>query len=66
MAQRLPYTYEGSVFYPTYSAPNYTKYSWGTGLKSVQYSVMQSCGNSYCGYVVLDSFNMVNTDEDIV
>ena len=27
----------------------------------LQYSVMQSDGNSYCGYVVLDSFNMVYT-----
>ena len=25
---------------------------------------MQSDENSFCGYVVLDSFNMVNIDED--
>ena len=29
------------------------------------YSVMQSKSNSFWGDVVLDSFNMVNRDEDI-
>ena len=27
---------------------------------------MQSDGNSFCGDVVLDSFNMVNSDEDSI
>ena len=30
------------------------------------YSVMQSDGNSFCGYVVLDIFNMVYSDEDSI
>ena len=30
------------------------------------YSVMQSDGNSFCGDVVLDSFNMLNMDEDSI
>ena len=30
------------------------------------YSVMQSDGNSYCGDVVLDSFNKVYWDEDTI
>ena len=30
------------------------------------YSVMQSDGNSFCGDVVLDSYNMVYSDEDII
>ena len=34
--------------------------------KADTYSVMQSDGNSFCGDVVLDSFNMVNSDEDSI
>ena len=30
------------------------------------YSVMQSDGNSFCGDVVLNSFNMVYSDEDSI
>ena len=30
------------------------------------YSVMQSDGNSFCGDVVLDSFNMEYSDEDSI
>ena len=30
------------------------------------YSVMQSDGNSFCGYVVLDSFNKASRDEDSI
>ena len=30
------------------------------------YSVMQSDGNSFCGDVILDSFNMANSDEDSI
>ena len=31
-----------------------------------KYSVMQSDGNSFCGDVVLDSFNMKYSDEDSI
>ena len=30
------------------------------------YSVIQSDGNSFCGDVVLDSFNIVYSDEDSI
>ena len=30
------------------------------------YSVMQSDGNSFCGDVVLDSFNIEHSDEDSI
>ena len=35
-------------------------------LSTVQCSVMQSDGNSFCGIVVLDSFNMVYSDGDSI
>ena len=31
-----------------------------------RYSVIQSDGNIFCGVVVLDSFNMENSDEDSI
>ena len=34
--------------------------------QSIQYSVMQSDGSSFCGDVVLDGFNMSYRDEDSI
>ena len=33
-------------------------------IKRLVYSVMQSDGNSFCGYIVLDSYNKASRDED--
>ena len=35
-------------------------------ISNKNYNVLQSDGNSFCGDVVLDSFNMVCSDEDSI